>query len=116
MRLDRSRERGWDVKAILETGVDATVPATAARNAERDVCRWSATAIRDMTMAEAEAALAVDPLLHLDCGGHLGRVDVRYWYFRPELKYLTCRRCSEGGDPSAIEPEVVGCRHRMPTQ
>ena len=104
------------MKTILETGFDATVAATRARNAERDVCRWSTTAIRDMTMVEADAALAVDPLFHLDCDGHLGRVDVRYWYFRPELKYLTCRLCSEGGDPSPIEPEVVGCRHRLPAK
>jgi hypothetical protein len=104
------------VKTTLETGFGAPGTVTQARHAERDVCRWSTMAIRDMTMVEADAALAVDPLFHLDCDGPLGRVDVRYWYFRPELKYLTCRACSEGGDPSAIEPEVVGCQHRIPTK
>jgi hypothetical protein len=104
------------VKTTLETGFGAPRTVTQARHPERDVCRWSTMAIRDMTMVEADAALAVDPLFHLDCDGPLGRVDVRYWYFRQELKYLTCRACSDGGDPSAIEPEVVGCQHRIPTK
>jgi hypothetical protein len=103
------------VKTTWETGFSVPGTVTQARHAERDVCRWPTMAIRDMTMAEADAALAVDPLFHLSCDGPFGRVDVRYWYFRPELKYLTCRACSEGGEPSAIELGAVGCQHRIPT-
>ena len=102
----------WQTETVDEFGVAGTVAQ--ARHAARDVCRWPTMAIRDMTMVAADAALAADPLFHLSSDGHRGRVDVRYWYFRPELKYLTCRACSEGGDPSAIEPEAVGCQHRMP--
>jgi hypothetical protein len=108
----------WETEPVDEFGAVDTV--TPARHAERvresvpDVCRWPTMAIRDMTMVDADGALAADPLFHLSSDGHLGRVDVRYWYFRPELKYLTCRACSEGGDPSAIEPEAVGCQHRIP--
>jgi len=102
----------WETETV--TGFGAPGVVTQARPAEWDVCRWPTVAIRDMMMVEAEAALAADPLFHLNCDSHLGRVDVRYWYFRPELKYLTCRVCSDGGNPSAIEPEAVGCRHRMP--
>jgi hypothetical protein len=107
------------VKTIRETetvnGFGASGIVTQARHAELNVCRWSTMGIKDMTMAEADAALAADPLFHLNGDAHRGRVDVRYWYFRPELKYLTCRTCSEGGDPSAIEPEAVGCEHRIRT-
>lgn len=105
----------WETETVDEVGAAGTV--TQARHVEResvpDVCRWSKMAIRDMTMVDAAAALAADPLFHFGSDGHLGRVDVRYWYFRPELKYFTCRACSEGGDPSAIEPEAVGCQHRI---
>jgi hypothetical protein len=109
----------WGTETVDEFSAAGTV--TQARHAERvresvpDVCRWPTMAIRDMTMVDADAALAADPLFHLSSDGHLGRVDVRYWYFRPELKYLTCRTCSEGGDPSAIEPETVRCQHRIST-
>jgi hypothetical protein len=103
----------WETETVGGVGAPGTIAP--ARHATSDVCRWPAMAIRDMTMIEAEAALAADPLFHLDCGGHLGRVDVRYWYFRAELKYLTCRACSIDGNPSAIEPEAVGCQHRRPT-
>lgn len=107
----------WETETVDEVGAAGTV--TQARHVERgresvpDVCRWSKMAIRDMTMVDADAALAADPLFHFGSDGHLGRVDVRYWYFRLELKYFTCRACSEGGDPSAIEPEAVGCEHRI---
>jgi hypothetical protein len=101
---------------------DAAGTVGRARHAERvresvpAACRWLPMAFRDMTMVAADAALTADPLFHLSSDGHLGRVDVRYWYFRPELKYLTCRTCSAGGDPSAIAPEAVGCQHRIPNQ
>lgn len=102
----------WETETV--NGLGAPEIVTQACHAEVDVCRWPTVAFRDMTMVETEAALAADPLFHLNCDSHLGRVDVRYWYFRPELKYLTCRLCSDGGNPSAIEPGAVGCRHRMP--
>jgi hypothetical protein len=72
-------------------------------------------AIKDLTMVDADAALAADPLFHLGPDGHVGQIEVRYWYFRPELKYLTCHACAEHGDPSDIELEAVACQHRMPT-
>ena len=104
----------WETETATGFGAPGTM--TPARHAESDVCRWIRTAIRDMTMLEAELALAADPLFHVECDGHLGRVDVRYWYFRPELKYLTCRECSEGGNPSPIGPAAVSCQHRIPTK
>lgn len=109
----------WETRMIDEFG--ATSTATRPPHAERvresmpDVCRWPTMAIRDMTMVDADAALAADPLFHVGSDGHRGRVDVRYWYFRPEFKYLTCRACSDGGDPSPIVPAAVGCRHRILT-
>jgi hypothetical protein len=114
------REGDRDVKTTWRPGrvTARQAPGTVAQRQvpDRDVCRWATIEIRDMTMVEADLALAADPLFHLDCDALLGRVDVRYWYFRPELKYLTCRACSDGGNPSAIEPEAVGCRHRIPTR
>jgi hypothetical protein len=95
------------------------VTGTQARHAERgresgpDGCRWPTMALSDMTMIDADAAMTADPLFHLRPEGHVGRVEIRHWYFRPELKYLTCRACADAGDPSAIGPEVVGCQHRM---
>jgi len=100
---------------------DTAGTVTRAGHAERvrasvpNVCRWPTLAIRDLTMVDADTALTADPLFHVGSDGHRGRVDVRYWYFRPELKYLTCRACSDGGDPSPIAPEAVGCQHRIPT-
>jgi hypothetical protein len=78
------------------------------RESAQSACRWPTMAIRDWTMANADAALAADPLFQLGPEGHVGRVDVRYWYFRPELKYLTYFTCG------AIEPEAVVCQHRIP--
>jgi hypothetical protein len=78
------------------------------------LCRWPTMAIRDLTMAAAESALAADPLFHLGPGGHVGRVAVRYWYFRPELKYLTCQACAEGDGRSVVELAEVACQHRIP--
>ena len=64
-------------------------------------------------MVAADAALASDPLYHLGPGGHVGRVEMRYWYFRSELTYLTCQPCAEGGDQSVIGLEAVTCQHRI---
>jgi hypothetical protein len=63
-------------------------------------------------MAATDAAVAADPLFHLGVGDHVGRIEVRYFYFRPEFKYFTCRACSQDGDPSVIAAEAAGCRHR----
>jgi hypothetical protein len=80
-----------------------------------NVCRWPTMTIRELTMAAADSTLAADPLFHLGPGGHVGRVAVRYWYFRPELKYLTCQACAEGDGRSVVELEEVACQHRIPT-
>jgi hypothetical protein len=82
----------------------------------QNVCRWPTMTIRDLTMATADTALAADPLFHLAPGGHVGRVAVRYWYFRPELKYLTCQACAEGDGRSVVELAEVACQHRIPTR
>ena len=55
------------------------------REAPPSGCRWPTMTIRELTMAAADSALAADPLFHLGPGGHVGRIAVRYWYFRPEL-------------------------------
>jgi hypothetical protein len=96
--------------------VDARVPrswsrrrAPASAGAPQNVCRWPTIAIRDLTMVAADSALAADPLFHLGPGGHVGRIAVRYWYFRPELKYLTCQACAEGDGRSVVELEEVAC-------
>jgi len=74
-------------------------------------CRWPTLAITDLAMRDADAALAADPLFHRCPDGHQGRVEVRYWYFRP-LNF-SCWHCSEGGGVCVVEPETVVCRHRM---
>ena len=74
-------------------------------------CRWPSLAIKDMRMADLDAALAADPLFHLCPDGHRGEVEVRYWYFHP-LNF-SCRHCSEGGGLRVVDSETVGCRHRM---
>jgi hypothetical protein len=83
--------------------------------APQNGCRWPTMTIRELTMAAADSALAADPLFHLGPGGHVGRIAVRYWYFRPELKYLTCQACAEGDGRSVVELEEVACQHRIPT-
>jgi hypothetical protein len=99
----------------------AAVMVAPARRAEQvretpqNVCRWPTMTIRELTMAAADSALAADPLFHLGLGGHVGRIAVRYWYFRPELKYLTCQACAEGDGRSVVELEEVACQHRIPT-
>jgi hypothetical protein len=110
---------------MRETGSVDTCEAAAtslpARHAERvrprvpEACRWPTMAIRDLTMVAAEAALAADPLVHLGPGGHRGRIELRYWYFRPELKYMTCQACADRGARSVIALEAVVCQHRIPT-
>jgi hypothetical protein len=42
-------------------------------------------------------------------------IAVRYWYFRPELKYLTCQARAEGDGRSVVELEEVACQHRILT-
>ena len=74
-------------------------------------CQWATMAIIDVAMRDVDAALAADPLFHLCPDGHEGRVDVRYWYFRP--LNLSCCHCSEGGGACVVDPETVVCRHRM---
>jgi hypothetical protein len=69
-----------------------------------NVCRWPTMTIRELTMAAADSALAADPLFHLGPGGHVGRIAVRYWYFRPELKYLTFPT-----DDSRVRPSSSSC-------
>ena len=89
-------------------------PAAGVSEATQRACRWPTVAIRDLTMAAADSALAADPLFHVGPGGHEGRITVGYWYFRPELKYLTCQACAEGDGRSVVELEEVACRHRIP--
>ena len=69
-----------------------------------NVCRWPTMTIRELTMAVADSALGADPLYHLGPGGHAGRIAVRYWYFRPELKYLTFST-----DDSRVRPSSSSC-------
>ena len=116
---------GQNMKTIRETepvdALGAAVMVAPARHAEHvretphSECRWPTMAIRDLTMVDADAALAADPLFHLGPGSHEGRIEMRYWYFRPELKYLTCHACAEGDGRSVIELEAVACQHRIPT-
>ena len=74
-------------------------------------CRWPTLAITELTMREADAALAADPLFHRCPDGQHGPVDVRYWYFRP-LNF-SCRHCAGGGGVCVVAPETVGCGHWM---
>ena len=85
------------------------------RETPQNGCRWPTMTISELTMAAADSALAADPLFHLGPGGHVGRIAVRYWYFRPELRYLTCQACAEGDGRSVVELEEVTCQHRIPT-
>ena len=65
-------------------------------------------------MGDADAAYAADPLIHLGPRGHVGRIEVGYWYSPRELKDLTRRADADGGVPSVIELEAVACQHRIP--
>jgi hypothetical protein len=117
MRLKSIRR---EIKSVGALGAAVMVPL--ARHAEQvpenvqDVCLWPTMAIRDLTMVAADSALAADPLFHLGPGGHVSRIEVRYWYFRPELKYLTCQACAEGDGRSVVELEAVACLHRLATE
>ena len=84
------------------------------REVSQNVCRWPTMTVRELTMAAVDTALAADPLFHLGRGGHVGRIAVRYWYVRPELKYLTCQACAEGDGQSVVELEEVACQYRIP--
>ena len=74
-------------------------------------CRWPTMEITGLAMGDVDAALAADPLFHRCPDGYQGRVEVRYWYFRP--LNLSCWHCSEGGGVCVVEPKTVVCRHRM---
>ena len=62
------------MKTIRETetvnglGFGAPGIVTQARHAESKVCRWPTMAIRELTMAASDSALAADPLFHLGPG------------------------------------------------
>ncbi len=111
---------GQDVERIRETersgGVGTAVLTREARTfgglgeTAQSPCRWPTMAITDLAMRDLEAALAADPLFHLCPDGHQGKVDVRYWYFRP--LNLSCRHCSESCGVWVVEPKTVVCRHR----
>jgi hypothetical protein len=73
------------------------------------VCQWPTKAIAALAMRDIDAALMADPLFHRCPDGHQGRVEVRYWYFRP-LNF-SCRHCSEGGGVRVVDPATVVCRH-----
>ena len=98
--------------AVMVAPARRTTPVP---EAPQNGCRWPTMTIGELTMAAADSALAVDPLFHLEPGGHVGRIAVRYWYFRPELKYLTCQACAEGDGRSVVELDEVACQHRIPT-
>lgn len=89
-------------------------PVEGLREPTPSPCQWPTMAITGRAMRDVDAALAADPLFHRCPDGHEGRVDVRYWYFRP--LNLSCRHCSEGGGVRVVEPETVVCRHRMAHQ
>jgi len=95
----------------------AVIPSEARRIEGREQgvpspCQWPSLAITDWSMSDVDAAMAADPLFHLCPDGHHGRVEVRYWYFRP-LNF-SCWHCSEGGGVRVVDPETVVCRHRLP--
>jgi len=71
-------------------------------------------AIRGLTMGDADAAYAADPLIHLGPRGHVGRIELGYWYSRRELKDLTRHADADRGVPSVIELEALACQHRIP--
>jgi hypothetical protein len=52
---------------LAEGEAEAMTDGKARKNT---VCRWPTMAIRALTMADADAALAVDLLFHLDPGRH----------------------------------------------
>jgi hypothetical protein len=93
----------------------STLPSIREGESVPDGCRWPTIAIRDLTMVVADAALAADPLFNLGPGGHVGWIEMRHWYVRPDLKYLTCQACHQRGDQSVIGPEAVACQHQMST-
>jgi len=110
-RIHETDRRGGLGPAVLpgEThplaGREETVPS---------LCRWPTLAITDLATRDVHAALAADPLFHRCPDGHLGRVEVRYWYFHP-LNF-SCWHCSEGGGVCVVEADTVACRHRMTPQ
>ena len=103
--IERSGELGT---AVIPRGA---VPFEDVRETETSLCQWPTLAITDLTMRDADAALAADPLFHRCPDGHQGQVDVRYWYFHP--LNLSCRHCSEGGGVCVVDPATVVCRHRV---
>jgi len=109
--MDRIREMEHDGGLGTAVITKEAPVLTSPRGAAPLPCRWPSLAIKDMRMADLDAALAADPLIHLCPDGHEGQVDVRYWYFHP--LNLSCRHCSEGGGICVVEPATVTCRHRM---
>ena len=118
--MAQARRRRHDVERIREIersgGLGTAVIPREARTFEglRETapppCKWPTMAITDVAMRDLDAALAADPLFHRCPDGHQGKVDVRYWYFRP--MNLSCRHCSESCGVCVVEPETVVCRHR----
>lgn len=108
--MDRIREIEHDGGLCAAVITREAPTRTSLRETAPSPCRWPSLAIGDKRMADLDAALAADPLLHLCPDGHEGQVDVRYWYFHP--LNLSCRHCSEGGGISVVEPATVICRHR----
>ena len=108
--MDRHRdlEHKGGIGATLVPS-DAPTPTSLSETAPAP-CRWLSLAIKEMPMADLDAALAADPLFHLCPDGHEGGVDVRYWYFHP--LNLSCRHCSESGGICVVDPATVICRHR----
>jgi hypothetical protein len=107
-RISEIERGGGFGTAVISREAD---PLEGLRETAPSPCRWPTLAITGLAMGDVDAALAADPLFHLCPDGHHGRVEVRYWYFRP--LNLSCWHCSEGGGVCVVEPETVFCRHRL---
>ena len=108
MGMLRETERSGGLDTAVMTREERTFKGR--RETAPSPCQWPTMAITNVAMRDVEAALAADPLFHLCPDGHEGKVDVRYWYFRP--LNLSCRHCSESCGVCVVDPETVVCRHR----